>query len=162
MKKITVLGFAASFILFVLVTRVVKVPVDYSFDDVTEIRVEGVHLVVVENRGISERAFRRFSFVIQDAEGIAEFDAAAGTVWMPPFAYSSHEGYSELYSVDLVRNNEVEKIQFTEREWFPGGVTPEGVLKIMRRRANQALQTTPMTRSVCEKTIEFGRPQRGV
>jgi hypothetical protein len=28
--------------------------------------------------------------------------------------------------------------------------------------ANQALQTTPMTRSVCEKTIEFGYPQRGV
>jgi len=29
-------------------------------------------------------------------------------------------------------------------------------------RPNQALQTTPMTRSVCEKTIEFGHPQRGV
>jgi len=29
-------------------------------------------------------------------------------------------------------------------------------------RPNQALQTTPMTRSVYEKTIEFGRPQRGV
>ena len=27
---------------------------------------------------------------------------------------------------------------------------------------NQALQTTPMTRSVYEKTIEFERPQRGV
>ena len=27
---------------------------------------------------------------------------------------------------------------------------------------NQALQTTPMTRSVCEKTIEFDHPQRGV
>jgi len=27
---------------------------------------------------------------------------------------------------------------------------------------NQALQTTPMTRSVYEKTIEFGRSQRGV
>ena len=27
---------------------------------------------------------------------------------------------------------------------------------------NQALQTTPMTRSVCEKTTEFGYPQRGV
>lgn len=26
----------------------------------------------------------------------------------------------------------------------------------------KALQTTPMTRSVYEKTIEFGRPQRGV
>jgi len=32
----------------------------------------------------------------------------------------------------------------------------------MKGMANQALQTTPMTRSVCEKTIEFGRPQRGV
>ena len=30
------------------------------------------------------------------------------------------------------------------------------------RRPNQALQTTPMTRSVFEKTIEFGHPQRGV
>jgi hypothetical protein len=30
------------------------------------------------------------------------------------------------------------------------------------RQPNQALQTTPMTRSVYEKTIEFGRPQRGV
>ena len=29
-------------------------------------------------------------------------------------------------------------------------------------RPNQALQTTPMTRSVYEKTIEFERPQRGV
>ena len=29
-------------------------------------------------------------------------------------------------------------------------------------RANQALQTTPMTRMVYEKTIEFGRHQRGV
>ena len=28
--------------------------------------------------------------------------------------------------------------------------------------ANQALQTTPMTRSVYEKTIEFGHPQRSV
>jgi len=27
---------------------------------------------------------------------------------------------------------------------------------------NQALQTTPMTRSVYEKTVEFGDPQRGV
>ena len=34
--------------------------------------------------------------------------------------------------------------------------------QIEKQRANQALQTTPMTRSVCEKTIEFGRPQRGV
>jgi len=31
-----------------------------------------------------------------------------------------------------------------------------------RREANQALQTTPMTRSVYEKSIEFGEPQRGV
>ena len=30
------------------------------------------------------------------------------------------------------------------------------------KRPNQALQTTPMTRSVYEKTIEFGDPQRGV
>ena len=29
-------------------------------------------------------------------------------------------------------------------------------------RPNQSLQTTPVTRSVYEKTIEFGRPQRGV
>ena len=29
-------------------------------------------------------------------------------------------------------------------------------------RPNQALQTTPMTHSVHEKTIEFGDPQRGV
>lgn len=29
-------------------------------------------------------------------------------------------------------------------------------------RPNQALQTTPMTRSVYGKTIEFGHPQRGV
>ena len=28
--------------------------------------------------------------------------------------------------------------------------------------ANQALQTTPMTRSVHEKNIEFGDPRRGV
>ena len=27
---------------------------------------------------------------------------------------------------------------------------------------NQALQTTPMARSIFEKTIEFGHPQRGV
>ena len=27
---------------------------------------------------------------------------------------------------------------------------------------NQALQTTPMTRSIFEKIIEFGDPQRGV
>ena len=27
---------------------------------------------------------------------------------------------------------------------------------------NQALQTTPMTRSIYERTIEFGHPQRGV
>ena len=35
----------------------------------------------------------------------------------------------------------------------------------MRRneqRPNQALQTTPMTRSVYEKTMEFEVPQRGV
>ena len=31
-----------------------------------------------------------------------------------------------------------------------------------KRQPNQALQTTPMTRSVYEKTIEFGHPQRGV
>ena len=30
------------------------------------------------------------------------------------------------------------------------------------RQPNQALQTTPMTRSVYEKPIEFGHPQRGV
>ncbi len=44
---------------------------------------------------------------------------------------------------------------------------PEGRVKILRtfkkaRAANQALQTTPMTRSVYEKTIEFRYPQRGV
>ena len=32
----------------------------------------------------------------------------------------------------------------------------------MMQRPNQALQTTPMTRSGFEKTIEFGHPQRGV
>jgi hypothetical protein len=32
----------------------------------------------------------------------------------------------------------------------------------LEKRANQALQTTPMTRSVYEKTTEFGHPQRGV
>jgi len=32
----------------------------------------------------------------------------------------------------------------------------------MKKEPNQALQTTPMTRSVCERTIEFGDPQRGV
>ena len=32
----------------------------------------------------------------------------------------------------------------------------------MKRQPNQALQTTPMTRSVYGKTIEFGHPQRGV
>jgi hypothetical protein len=31
-----------------------------------------------------------------------------------------------------------------------------------KNRPNQALQTTPMARSVYEKTIEFGHPQRGV
>jgi len=31
-----------------------------------------------------------------------------------------------------------------------------------RKEPNQALQTTPMTRCVYEKTIEFGDPQRGV
>ena len=30
------------------------------------------------------------------------------------------------------------------------------------KQPNQALQTTPMTRSVDEKTIKFGHPQRGV
>ena len=30
------------------------------------------------------------------------------------------------------------------------------------RQPNQALQTTPMTRIVYEKTTEFGYPQRGV
>ena len=30
------------------------------------------------------------------------------------------------------------------------------------KRPNQALQTTPMTRSVYEKTIEFVDPKRGV
>ena len=30
------------------------------------------------------------------------------------------------------------------------------------RQPNQALQTTPVTRSVYEKTIEFGHRQRGV
>jgi len=34
--------------------------------------------------------------------------------------------------------------------------------KLKKQTANQALQTTPMTRSVHEKTIEFGFPQRGV
>jgi hypothetical protein len=38
-------------------------------------------------------------------------------------------------------------------------VSPE---MLNEEAANQALQTTPMTRSVYEKTIEFGRPQRGV
>jgi hypothetical protein len=39
-----------------------------------------------------------------------------------------------------------------------------GVLMIVRKEdtPNQALQTTPMTRSVYDKTIEFGYPQRGV
>ena len=32
----------------------------------------------------------------------------------------------------------------------------------MKRQPNQALQTTPMTLSVFEKTIEFGHPLRGV
>jgi hypothetical protein len=30
------------------------------------------------------------------------------------------------------------------------------------RQPNQALQTTPMTRSVYEKITEFGDPERGV
>jgi hypothetical protein len=34
--------------------------------------------------------------------------------------------------------------------------------KTEERQPNQALQTTPMTRSVYEKTIEVGDPQRGV
>ena len=34
--------------------------------------------------------------------------------------------------------------------------------KMNERQPNQALQTTPMTRSVYEKNIEFGDPQRGV
>ena len=34
--------------------------------------------------------------------------------------------------------------------------------KLKERQPNQALQTTPVTRSVYEKTIEFGDPQRGV
>ena len=34
--------------------------------------------------------------------------------------------------------------------------------KAARRQPNQALQTTPITRSVYEKSIEFGHPQRGV
>ncbi|WP_442889264.1 hypothetical protein [Congregicoccus parvus] len=36
------------------------------------------------------------------------------------------------------------------------------LIEIRTRNANQALQTTPMTRSVYEKTIEFGDLQRGV
>jgi hypothetical protein len=36
------------------------------------------------------------------------------------------------------------------------------VLAEVGRQPNQALQTTPMTLSLTEKTIEFGRPQRGV
>jgi hypothetical protein len=31
-----------------------------------------------------------------------------------------------------------------------------------KKTANQALQTTPMARSVYEKTIVFGYPRRGV
>jgi hypothetical protein len=34
--------------------------------------------------------------------------------------------------------------------------------EIKKTEANQALQTTPMTRSVYERIIVFGRPQRGV
>ncbi len=35
-------------------------------------------------------------------------------------------------------------------------------MKEDKRQPNQALQTTPMTRSVYEKTIEVGHPWRGV
>jgi hypothetical protein len=35
-------------------------------------------------------------------------------------------------------------------------------IPLEERQPNQALQTTPMTRSVFEKTIEFGYLQRGV
>jgi len=45
---------------------------------------------------------------------------------------------------------------------FPLMRSLEMIQKGRKKAANQALQTTPMTRSVYEKTIEFGYPQRGV
>ena len=38
----------------------------------------------------------------------------------------------------------------------------KAIKAMWEKTANQALQTTPITRSVYEKTIEFGYPQRGV
>jgi len=45
---------------------------------------------------------------------------------------------------------------------FPSPRDIPGDQKMEMKAANQALQTTPMTRSVDEKTIEVGYPQRGV
>jgi len=42
------------------------------------------------------------------------------------------------------------------------GPFPEMRKPAKTKQPNQALQTTPMTRSVYEKTIEFGHLQRGV
>ena len=47
---------------------------------------------------------------------------------------------------------------------LPSGALEEltNEIREKEKQPNQALQTTPMTRSIYEKTIEFGHPQRGV
>ena len=52
------------------------------------------------------------------------------------------------------------KDRFRSLNGFPSRLGETRVTRV--DPPNQALQTTPMTRSIYEKTIEFGHPQRGV
>ena len=63
-------------------------------------------------------------------------------------------------SVSMRDGSVSEREPYEEDWWRPLDQMREYMAQ--KRQPNQALQTTPMTRSVCEKNIEFGRPQRGV
>ena len=138
----------------------IRIPVGHDVSGTQRIEV----LSVVRGSAVSgsSNTYVRHSVSVTDPKEIEELCEMLPRYWRHPLDLNSLEDWRERYTLRFERAKGVPEISFTEREWSPSGETPEDILEWVRRRANQALQTTPMTRSVDEKTVEFGRRQRGV
>ena len=105
------------------------------------------------------RLMRHFHLGLHDAASAvvwarkaATLGSAEGTYWLAIL----------LFYDDADRSNDAEAIGWMSKAVELGYEGAESALEAMKKEANQALQTTPMTRSVHEKTKTFEDQSRGV
>lgn len=115
--------------LALVASMVLYLPVKYN--------LRGVKAVEFSARNRTDPGAR--TQVITDLGELRELEQLLqNPVWRPVGDYPSFEGWDEFYSLRFMRQGREERIQFTDKEWSPGGPPPPALLAWARKTSSHS------------------------